>query len=107
MSIFLDGRTQFPIEEVLEDRIKCMLRYQSEAHFSHVTDTTALKDRVTRSFFHHLHHIHNWAHACANFYQPFYLPARDTYFEEVKLSREEIQQKKQQKGYKLRMKEGQ
>ena len=94
---FLDGRNQFYISEISEDRVKCRLRYQSETHFSRLTNTSALKDRVPRGFFRHLHHINNWAHGCANLYEPFYLPAEDDFFSELEKKRQTKKQRKNKK----------
>mmetsp|Transcript_14884 Transcript_14884/g.33227 ORF Transcript_14884/g.33227 Transcript_14884/m.33227 type:complete len:199 (+) Transcript_14884:180-776(+) len=88
---FLDGRAQFEEAEVSADRIKCELRYGSEAKFSQITDYTALKDRIPRSFFRHLHEICDFAHGASNFCEPFYLPhdEEDDYFADVRKMREQ------------------
>ena len=94
MSLLLDGWPQFSMEEISEDRVKCKLRYLSETHFSRVTDTTSLKDRVPRGFFKHLPHINNWAHGCANLYKPYNILARDTFFDEMRKQKEEVAPKR-------------
>ena len=87
---FLDGRDQFEEYEISIDRIKCKLRYGSETKFSQVTDCTALKDRIPRSFFRHLHEICDFAHGASNLCEPFYLPYNpdDDYFAELRESRD-------------------
>ena len=71
------------MSEISADREKCKCRYQSETNFSRLTDTTALKDRVPRGFFRHLNSINNWGNGCANFQEPFYIPAKDNYFDNL------------------------
>jgi hypothetical protein len=48
---FLAGHEQFHQEEISADRLKCQVRYTSETYFSWVTDTTALRDRISFSLF--------------------------------------------------------
>jgi hypothetical protein len=88
---FLDGRDQFSEEEISTDRTKCKLRYGSETKFSQVTDYTALKDRIPRSFFRHLHEICDFAHGMSNFCEPFYLPhdEDDDYFSGLQKERDQ------------------
>ena len=90
---FLDG-LQYQTEEVSMDRTKCNLRYSSETHFSRVTDTTALKDWVSRGFFSQLEHINNWGHGCANLQEPLYITDNDTHFEELEERRKDNRKRK-------------
>ena len=92
---FLDGRDQFEAYEISVDRIKCKLRYGSETKFSQVTDCTALKDRIPRTYFRHLHEICDFAHGISNLCEPFYLPydPDDDYFAAVREGRDESKKK--------------
>ena len=77
---FLAGHEQFHQEEISADRLKCQVRYTSETYFSRVTDTTALRDRISFSLFQQLSHIVDWAHGRANLCQPLQKPSHDDYF---------------------------
>lgn len=71
---FLSGRSQFTVGELISDRRTCELRYTAETNFSRVTQTSGLKDVVTRGFFTIMDDMNDWAHAHINLQAPMQTP---------------------------------
>ena len=69
-----------------------------------MADCTALKDRVPRAFFSHLHEISDFAHGMPNLCEPFYLLHNpdDDYFADLKDGRDVQKKKALEKSEELR-----
>lgn len=67
---FLSGRKQFTSEEVSADRTICKLRYTCEVAFARVTNTSGLKDVISKDYLVMLDAMNHWGHANVNLKKP-------------------------------------